>query len=103
MSTLLSINEKGQNLPEFSAGEQTEKANQVKKLGIIALVLLVCSLIPIVGFFTLIASFIISRRALKISRENLVPVEYERPAYWASVISLLLMITTVIGIVLMIM
>ncbi len=94
------------NLEEITPGIQTQttdqqmaKAKQVKTLGIVALVLVVCSFIPIIGIFTMIAAFIVSRIAMRISRQNLVPIEYEKPAYWASIISLLLMILTVIGIV----
>ena len=78
------------------------KGKQVKMLGIVALILLVMGLIPLLGFFTLIASLIISRIALKISRENFVDSEYERPAYWASTISMVLLILSVVGLILMI-
>jgi hypothetical protein len=103
MASTLNLDEYTPNIAAEMTGEQLAKAKQVKMLGIVALILLVCSLIPILGFFTLIAAFIISRVALRISRKNLVPIEYEKPAYWASVISLLLMILAVIGIVLIIM
>ncbi len=99
----LNLNEYTPGVPTEITGNQLTKAKQVRTLGIVALILLVCSLIPVLGFFTLIAAFIISRVALRISRQNLVPIEYEKPAYWASVISLLLMILAVIGIIFMIM
>jgi hypothetical protein len=85
-----------------TAEHKIAKGKQVKTLGIIALVLLVLGLIPIIGFLTVIASLVISKIALKISRENFVDTEYERPAYWASIISTILLILSVIGLILMI-
>lgn len=85
-----------------TAEHKLAKGKQVKTLGIIALVLLVLGLIPIIGFLTVIASLVISKIALKISRENFVDAEYERPAYWASIISTILLILSVIGLLLMI-
>jgi hypothetical protein len=39
--------------------------------------------------------------ALKIASDNFVEPEYERPAYWASIISTILLILSVVGLVLM--
>ena len=98
------------NLNEYShkingvpvtAEHKIAKGKQVKTLGIIALVLLVLGVIPILGFFAVIASLVISRIALKISRENFVDADYERPAYWASIISTVLLVMTVIGFIFM--
>jgi hypothetical protein len=85
-----------------SAEHKIAKGKQVKTLGIVALVLLVLSIIPILGFLTLIASFVISKIALKISRDNFVDSDYERPAYWASTISMVLLILSAVGLILMI-
>src|SRR5690349_8539347 len=85
------------NGSQLSAEQQIAKSQQVRTMGIIALVLLVTGLIPILGFFGLIASLILSRSALRISREHLVPIEYERPAHWASLISTIFLILGGIG------
>jgi hypothetical protein len=84
-----------------SAEHKIAKGKQVKTYGIVALVLLVLGLVPILGFFAVIGSLILSRIALKIARENFVDAEYERPAYWASLISTILLILSVIGLILM--
>ena len=91
------------NAPVVTPAQQAASITRVKTLGIIALVLLLTAFIPILGFFGLITSFVLSRIALKISRENLLPIEAEKPAYWAGVISALLLILSVIGLVMLIM
>jgi hypothetical protein len=84
-----------------TAEQKIAKGRQVKMLGIIALGLLLLGLVPILGFFAVVASLVISRMALKISRENFVDSDYERPAYWASLISAILLILSVIGLIFM--
>ena len=89
------------NASPAAAAEQTAAAKKVKSMGIIALILMICGFIPLLGIFALIAAFIISRSALTVSRKNLVPIEYEKPAYWASVGSTILLILTVVGLFMM--
>ncbi|MBX7174187.1 MAG: hypothetical protein K1X72_24655 [Pyrinomonadaceae bacterium] len=82
--------------------ETQQKAKQVKTMGIIALVLLLTGFIPILGFFGLIASLLLSKRALKMGRDFWVPEQYEKPAYWAWVISSVFLILSIIGLIFMI-
>lgn len=86
---------------EVTPEHQLAKGKKVKTYGIIALVLLPFGLIPLLGFLAVIGAFILAKYALKISRENFVADEYERPARWASLISTILLVLSVIGIVLM--
>ena len=90
------------NAPAVTSEQQLAKAKQVQTMGIIALVLLVTGFIPILGFFGLIASLLIARKASWIAREYLVPDSYEKPAKWAWTISSVLLILSVIGLILMI-
>ena len=85
------------NIPTLTPGEQSAQVTRVKTMGIIALVLLLTAFIPLLGFFGLLASLILSRKALRISRLNLLPIEAEKPAYWAGIISTLLLILSAIG------
>ena len=85
-----------------TAEQQLAKAKQVQTMGIIALVLLLTGFIPVLGFFGLLASLIISKKALRLGREYLVPEQYEKPASWASTISAVFLILGTIGLVLMI-
>jgi hypothetical protein len=85
------------NAPTVSPQQQAAQISRVKTLGVVALVLLLTAFIPILGFFGLIASLVLSRIALKISRENLLPIEAEKPAYWAGIISATLLILSGIG------
>ena len=82
MSSILDLNAPA----TIISPEQTQKAGSVKTLGIIALIL------AIVGIFVPlvldIVAFFIAKHALNISRENLVPIEFEKPAYWAYRISM---------------
>ena len=67
--------------------EQMQKAGSVKTLGIIAIILAVAGIfVPLVLD---IAAFFIAKHALNISRDKLVPIEFEKPAYWAYRISML--------------
>ncbi len=66
--------------------EQMQKAGSVKTLGIVAFMFAIVGIF--VPFICHIAAFFIARHALKISRENLIPVEAEKLAYWASRISI---------------
>lgn len=78
-------------------GDQLAKAKQVKTLGIVALILAIVGLcIPLVAD---IAAFFIAKHAMNESRRNLVPIEYEKPAYWAYRVSIVGMIWGVIAIV----
>ena len=82
------------------SGEALQKAKRVKTLGIIALILSILGIF--VPFVLDIIAFVISKIALKISREHLVPYEYEKPAYWAyriSIAGIILWILAVIKIV----
>jgi hypothetical protein len=101
MSSTLGIAEAAPktNQAAISPQQQAILTSRVKTLGIIALVLLPTAFIPIVGFFTLIAAFFISRRALQIWRDNLLPLGIEKPAHWASTISTVLLILSAIGLV----
>lgn len=104
MSSTLGLTENitDRNVIALTPEQQSVQAKQVKKLGIVALLLLLTTFIPILNFFGLIASLILSRQALKISRENLLPIEVEKPAYWASIISSILLILFAIGLVMLI-
>lgn len=81
---------------------QLAVGKKVKTYGFIALAMLPLGLIPLLGFLFVIGSLILARRALKISRENFVADDYEKPARWASLISTILLVLSAIGIVLMI-
>jgi hypothetical protein len=89
-----------QNLTQ-PVGDQLAKANQVKTLGIIALILAVIGIV--IPFIADIAAFSLAKRAMTVSRENLVPIEYEKAAYWAyriSITGILLWIVILIRVVL---
>ena len=75
-------------------GEQLAHAKQVKTLGIVALLLALVGLC--VPFLADIIAFFLARHALNLSRRNLVPIEYERPAYWAYRVSIVGMIWWVV-------
>ena len=101
MSSSLSLTESISNSASstLTPEQQSAQAGRVKKMGITALLLLLTTFIPVLGIFGLIASLVISRKALRISRENLLPIETEKPAYWASIISTLLLILFAVGLV----
>ena len=103
MNSTLGITDAAPNTANVTPGQQAAQVARVKTLGIIALVLLLTAFIPILGFFGLIVSLVLSRMALRISRQNLLPIEAEKPAYWAGIISTLLLILSVIGLVMLIM
>lgn len=87
MSSALNLNEYiAQAEAKPLEGEKLQKAQKVKTLGIIAVILAVLGIF--VPFVLDIAAFIIAKIAMKISRENLVPIEYENPAYWAYRVSI---------------
>jgi hypothetical protein len=90
------------NAATVSPQPQSAQITRVKTMGVIALLLLLTAFIPILGFFGLIASLVLSRKALRVSRENLLPIEAEKPAYWAGIISTLLLILSVLGLVMLI-
>lgn len=101
MSSTLGLTEAVPNSSRaaVSPQQQAVQASRVKTMGIIALVLLLTGFIPILGFFGLLASLLISRRALQIWRDNLLPLGIEKPAQWASTISMVLLILSAIGLV----
>ncbi len=74
-----------QNLTQ-PVGDQLTKGKQVRTLGIVALILAVFGIV--IPFVADIVAFFIAKRALSISREYLVPIEYEKAAYWAYRISI---------------
>lgn len=74
--------------------EQLQKAQSVKNLGIVAVILAILGIF--VPFVLDIAAFFVAKHAMKISRDNLVPIEYEKAAYWAYRISIVGMIWWVI-------
>lgn len=92
----------GADVAALTKEEQSTEEKRVKKLGIIALLLLLTTFIPFLGFIGLALSLILSRRALRISRENLLSVEVEKPAYWASIISTTILVLFVVGLFAMI-
>ena len=91
-----------QNVAAMTSEQQLAKAKQVQTMGIIALILLATAFIPVLGFVGLIVSLVLSKNALKIGRDYLVPEQYEKPAKWASVISSVLLILSFIGLFMMI-
>jgi hypothetical protein len=82
MSTL-NLNDYTPNIQNIAlpVGDQLAKAQQVRTLGIIAVILAVIGIV--VPFIANIAAFLLAKRAMNISRQYLVPIEYEKPAYWA--------------------
>ena len=61
--------------------EKLKIAQRVRRLGFAAIVFVVVGVV--VPFVTHLFAILISRRALKISRENSIPAEYERLSYFA--------------------
>jgi hypothetical protein len=104
MSTSLGLTEHTPNtgLGRITPEQQLAKAKQVQTMGIIALILLITGFIPILGFFGLLASLIISKKALRMGRDYLVPEQYEKPASWASTISAVFLILSAIGFIFLI-
>ena len=87
MSTALNLNDyTAQTVPETLAGDKLQQAKKVKSMGIVALILSVLGVF--VPFVLDIAAFVLAKMAMTISRKNLIPIEYEKPAYWAYRISL---------------
>lgn len=82
-----------QNL-ELSSDEQLSKAKQVRTLGIIAVLLAIAGIFT--PFVANLAAFLFAKRAMKISRDYLVPIEYEKPAYWAYRVALTGMVLWVV-------
>jgi hypothetical protein len=92
----------GANSAALTSEQTAAVVNRVKRLGIVAWLLALTAFIPVLGFFGLIASILVARRAMRISRENLLPVEAEKPAYYASMISSVILILGVIGLIFLI-
>ena len=87
MSSVLNLGDytaKTANAP--LTGDSLQQAKNVKLIGIIALVLSVLGIF--VPFVLDIAAFVLAKIAFNISRKHLVPIEYEKPAYWAYRLSL---------------
>ncbi len=83
--------------------QKTKKTNSVKRLGVISLILAVAGVfIPGIGVFMLIAAWLISRSALRISSDYLVSDEDDKLARWANVISKVFLVFSVIGLVILI-
>lgn len=97
MNSTLGIAEAAPRAANLTPEQQASQISRVKTLGVVALLLLLTAFIPILGFFGLIASLVLSRMAMNISRKNLLPVEAEKPAYWAGIISTLLLILSAVG------
>jgi len=98
MSDILNLNDyTPQVTNEPLIGEKLEKANQVKTLGIVAVILSIVGIF--VPFVLDIIAFVMSKIAMKISRENLVPYEYEKPAYWAYRISIIGIIWWIVAVI----
>ncbi|HEY0429585.1 MAG TPA: hypothetical protein VGC76_17525 [Pyrinomonadaceae bacterium] len=80
--------------------EQTNaQAGRVKTLGVVAWLLVLTGFIPVLGFFGLIAAILVARRAMRVSREYLLPIEAEKPAYYASIVALVFLILGTIGLI----
>lgn len=93
MSTVLGINEASRPV----TGDVLAQAKKVRTIGIIALILAVSGIV--IPFIADIAAFILSKWAMKISRDNLVPVEYEKSAYWAYRVSIMGIILWVVALI----
>jgi hypothetical protein len=76
--SILNLNEYTPNLQNLTrpTGDQLAQAKKVKTIGIVALIL--------------------AKWALSLSRQNLVPIEYERPALWAYRVSMVGMVLWVL-------
>ena len=75
-----------QNLTSL-AGNQLAQSQKVKTIGIIALILAIAGIF--IPFAADIVAFVLAKWAMNISRRNLVPIEYEKPAYWAYRVSIM--------------
>jgi hypothetical protein len=82
-------------------GDELKKAQSVQMLGIFALILAIAGII--IPFIADISAFILAKIAMRKSRDNLVPYEYEKWAWWAyriSIVGILWWIIIVVRIVL---
>ncbi len=81
--SILNLNEYTPNVQNLThpTGDQLAQCKQVKTIGIIALILVIIGII--VPLIADIIAFFVAKWALSLSRRNLVPIEYERPALWA--------------------
>ncbi len=87
MSSALNLNEYiAQADTKPLEGEQLQQAQKVQTLGIAAVILAVLGIF--VPFVLDIAAFVLAKMAMNISRRNLVPIEYEKAAYWAYRVSI---------------
>ncbi len=102
MSTL-NLNEYTPNVQNLTqpTGDQLAQAKNVKTIGIIALILVVVGIvIPLIAD---IIAFFLAKWALNLSRRNLVPIEYEKPAMWAYRVSMVGMVLWVIALIKLVM
>ena|SRR5438874_9656834 len=67
-------------------GDELQKAQSVQALGIVALLLALAGIV--IPFIADIAAFFMAKIALRKSRDNIVPYEYEKWATWAYRISI---------------
>ncbi len=80
-----------------------QKAKEIRTKGLIAFILSVTGVfIPLIGFFMLIAAWLLSNSALKTANDYLVSDEDDKLARWANVISKVFLVFSVIGLVLII-
>jgi hypothetical protein len=94
--SILNLNEYTPNLQNLTrpTGDQLAQAKKVKTIGIVALILVVVGIvIPLIAD---IIAFFMAKWALSLSRQNLVPIEYERPALWAYRVSMVGMVLWVL-------
>ena len=83
--------------------EKQQKANQVKTLGIISLILAVVGVfVPVIGLFMLIAAWLLSNSALKTANDYLVSEADDKLARWANVVSKVFLVFSAIGLVMII-
>ncbi len=99
----LNLNDYTPNIQNLTqpTGSKLAQSQKVKTIGIIALILAISGIfIPLIAD---IIAFFMAKWAMNLSRRNLVPIEYEKPAYWAyrvSITGILLWVVILIRIVL---
>ena len=86
---------------EQPTGDKLVHCKKVRSLGIVAVVLAIAGLF--IPFVADIVAFFIAKHAMNISRRKLVPIEYEKPAYWAyriSIVGIIWWVVVVIRVIL---
>lgn len=99
----LNLNDYTPNVDNIAAptGDHLAQCKQVKTLGIVAVILAIIGIV--IPFIPDIAAFFLAKHAMNLSRRKLVPIEYERPAYWAyriSIVGIIWWVVIVIRIIL---